>query len=109
MARLTGRRVQPPVSRPWQNYQEMLVDRALMAAISDPETIREIRPAHPQILFPETRGMVKQSMDLETVMNLDRYMATNRSWVSGMPVMRTKFTDDTYMGSGRYSMGALWS
>jgi hypothetical protein len=95
--------------RPWQSRQEFLVDEALTAAVSDPETIRSIRPVHPRVLFPETRGFLKQSLDLETVMSLDRYMATNRSWLSGMPVMRSSLTEDVQNGSSRYSMGSMWS
>lgn len=97
------------MARPWQSFQEMQIDRALTAAISDPETIRSIRPMHPQDPFPERRGFQKQSMNIETVMNIDRYVATNRSWLSGMPVMRSMLNDDAYMGSSRYSMNALWS
>ena len=97
------------MSRPWQSFQEMQIDRALTSAISDPETIRSIRPMHPQNPMPERRGFQKQALDLETVMNIDRYVATNRSWLSGMPVMKSMLSDDSYMGSSRYSMGALWS
>jgi hypothetical protein len=95
--------------KPWQSFQEFQVDRALEAATSDPETIRQLRPMHPQDPFPPRMGFSKQVLDINTVMNIDRYVATNRSWLSGMPVMESSFTDDEYMGSGRYSMGALWS
>lgn len=97
------------MAKPWQSFQEFQIDRALEAAISDPETIRQIRPAQPLDPFPERFGFGKQVFDINTVMNIDRYVATNRSWVSGMPVMASRLTDDGYMGSGRYSMGALWT
>ncbi len=110
MARTSGRVYDNLKSqRPWQSYQEFLVDQALTSAVSDPETIRQIRPRHPQQLMPERRGFVKQSLDLNTVLNINRYVATNRSWLSGMPVMKSAMSEDAYMGSQRYSMGALWS
>ncbi len=97
------------MAKPWQSFQEFQIDRALEAAISDPETIRQLRPMHPIDPFPERLGFGKQVMDINTVMNIDRYVATNRSWISGMPVMQTSFEDNDYMGSSRYSMSALWS
>lgn len=97
-------------SRPWQNRQEMLVDIALQSAISDPETIRKIRPVVPQELMPESRGMIKQEMSIMDVLTLDRQMPTYRSWLSGAPVMfRDGFMDDNFSGSSRYSMQGMWS
>jgi hypothetical protein len=96
--------------RPWQSREEMLVDIALDSAISDPETIRQIRPVVPQQVMPQTRGFIKQELGVEDILSVDRYAPTYRSWVSGAPVMlqRSQLTDDTYSGSGRYSMQSLW-
>ena len=97
-------------SRPWQSRQEMLTDIALQNAISDPQTIREIRPVVPQELFPESRGMLKQEMTVADVLTIDRYLPTYRSWVSGAPVMfRNGFMEDNFSGSSRYSMQGLWT
>lgn len=94
------------MARPWQSRQEFLVDQALQAAISDPETIRAIRPTVPQQLFPQTRGFMKQSPNLMTVFSMSRYGVQNRSWVSGMPVMPEMNTGE-FEGTGRYSMNSL--
>jgi hypothetical protein len=82
---------------------------ALQTAISDPDTIRQIRPVHPQQLFTVREGYAKQTMSIMDVLNIDRYTASNRSWVSGAPVM---FRDGTFMeenfsSSSRYSMQSL--
>lgn len=96
--------------KPWTTRQEMLTDLALESAISDPETIRQTRPVVPQVLFPERLGFAKQEHNLFSVLNTSRYGAPSyRSWVSGMPVMRTSFEDDSFSGSSRYSMSSLWS
>lgn len=96
--------------RPWQSREEMLVDIALESAISDPETIRQTRPVVPQQLMPQTRGFLKQELGVQDILSVDRYAPTYRSWISGAPVMlqRSQLTDDTYGGSGRYSMQSLW-
>lgn len=97
-------------SRPWQSRQEMLTDIALQSAISDPDTIRKIRPVVPQQLFPETRGLMKRESGIMDVLSTDRFAPTYRSWVSGAPVMfRNGLVDDSFEGSGRYSMQSLWS
>lgn len=95
------------MGKPWQSHEEFLVDQALEAAISDPETIRSIRPAHPQILFPETRGMTKMVAGINDILSIDRYAASNRSWLSGMPVRRTELASGEWTGTGRYSMESL--
>ena len=83
---------------------------ALQSAISDPDTIRAIRPVVPQQLFPESRGMVKQEMGVADALTIDRNFPTYRSWVSGAPVMfRNGFIADDFSGSDRYSMQGLWS
>jgi hypothetical protein len=97
------------MAKPWQTRQEMLVDQALEAAISDPETIRSIRPVVPQVLFPDTRGITKQEPTVFDALNLSRQGPTYRSWISGIHVMRTSNTDTSFTGSGRYSMDAMWS
>jgi len=95
-------------AKPWQSRQEMLVDIALQSAISDPDTIRKIRPVVPQQLFPETRGMVKQVAGIMDVLSTDRFVPTYRSWISGAPVMfRNGFMEDNFSGSSRYSMQSL--
>lgn len=96
------------MAKPWQSFQEMQIDRALEAAISDPETIRSIRPLHPMELFPERFGYSRQAADINTVLNTNRYIATNRSWLSGMPVMRSELYGDEYSGSGRNTMEPVW-
>ena len=95
------------MARPWQSRQEYLVDQALEAAISDPETIRQIRPTVPQQLMPETRGFIKREATLEDIFRMSRYGVSNRSWVSGMPVMKDYFNSGEFSGSGRYSMNSL--
>jgi len=94
--------------KPNQSRSETLVDQALQSAISDPDTIRKIRPAVPQQLFTNSRGMVKQSLGIMDVLNIDRNFPTNRSWLSGAPVMfRNGFVDPSFSGSSRYSMQSL--
>lgn len=82
---------------------------ALQTAISDPETIRQIRPVHPQQLFTVREGYAKQTMGIMDVLNIDRYVASNRSWVSGAPVMFRDgtFMEDNFSSSSRYSMQSL--
>ena len=94
------------MARPWQSRQEFLVDQALQAAISDPDTIRAIRPTVPQQLFPQTRGFIKQSPTLMDIFGMSRYGVQNRSWISGMPVMPEMNTGE-FEGTGRYSMNSL--
>jgi hypothetical protein len=95
------------MAKPWQSRQEFLVDQALQAAISDPDTIRETRPVVPQQLFPERFGFARQEHNLMSVMNVDRYIPTYRSWMSGMPVMESSFQDGGFDGTGRYSMSSI--
>jgi len=97
--------------RPWQTRQEFLVDQALEAAISDPETIRATRPVVPMELMPDYRGYVKHEHNIMSVLNTSRAVPSYRSWVSGAPVMlhNGSLVDDTFSGSGRYSMSPLWA
>ena len=100
---------EPLRSKPWQSRQEMLVDLALESAISDPDTIRAIRPVVPQQLFSQRTGFAKNEVGVMDVLQLSRQAPTYRSWVSGAPVMfRNGFIDDSFSGSGRYSMQSLW-
>lgn len=100
---------QMPTERPWQSRSEMLVDMALQSAVSDPDTIRQIRPSHPMELMPRRDGFAKQTMTIYDVLNVDRYAPSNRSWVSGAPIaFRDGFMDDNFSSSGRYSMQSLW-
>jgi hypothetical protein len=95
--------------KPWQSMSEALVDQALQSAISDPETIRSIRPTTAPYLFPETRGMGKSSPTIYDILNIDRVVPTRRSWISGAPVMfRNGFMEDNFSGTSRYSMQGLW-
>jgi len=96
------------VARPWQTRQEMLTDQALASAISDPETIRAIRPTVPQVLFPETRGITKQEPTVFDALDISRYTPNYRSWISGISVMRTSNEDTDFTGSSRYSMDSMW-
>jgi hypothetical protein len=100
---------QLPNARPWQSHSEMLVDMALQTAVSDPESIRQIRPVHPQQLFTPREGYAKQTMGIMDVLNIDRYVVSNRSWVSGAPVMFRDgtFMEDNFSSSSRYSMQSL--
>lgn len=85
------------------------MDLALESAISDPDTIRQIRPVVPQQLMPERNGFAKRESGIMDVLSLQRYTPTYRSWVSGAPVMfRNGLVDDTFQGSSRYSMQSLW-
>ena len=97
-------------TRPWQSREENLTDLALQNAISDPETIRAIRPVVPQQLMPERRGFLKQELGVMDILSIDRSAPSYRSWVSGAPVMfqRAQLNDDKFSGSGRYSMQSLW-
>ena len=81
-----------------------------MSAISDPKTIRETRPAVPQQLFPETRGIAKREMSVMDVLTIDRQFPTYRSWISGAPEMfKNGFMEDNFSGTSRYSMQGLWT
>lgn len=92
---------------PWQSRQEFLTDQALQAAISDPDTIRQIRPVVPQQLFPPRDGFGKQALTIMSVLNMNRYTPSYRSWLSGMPVMKNDFEEGNFSGSSRYSMNSL--
>lgn len=94
---------------PWQTRQENLVDQALASAISDPETIRAIRPTVPQVLLPNTRGITKREPTIYDALGLRRSLPTARSWISGISVMRTSNEDTDFTGSSRYSMDSMWS
>jgi hypothetical protein len=96
------------MAKPWATRQEMLVDLALESAISDPETIRQTRPVVPQVLFPEREGFGRQEHTIMSVMNIDRYMPTYRSWISGYPVMHEALEESNTQSSSRYAMNSLW-
>ena len=96
--------------RPWTTRQEALVDMALMTAISDPETIRSIRPVVPMEIMPEYRGFAKSEHGIMSILNTSREVPSYRSWVSGAPVMlhNGSLVDDTFTGSDRYTMQPMW-
>jgi hypothetical protein len=95
------------MAKPWGSRQEMLVDQALQSALADPNAVRSIRPPYPIALRPETRGFARHEATVMDILNIDRYAATNRSWVSGMPVMNKELMGGEINGSGQYSMAAL--
>lgn len=97
------------MSKPWATRQEMLTDMALESAISDPETIRQTRPVVPMALFTDTRGIARQEPDIFDVLGTSRRTMSNRSWISGISVMRTSNEDTAFTGSSRYSMDSMWS
>jgi hypothetical protein len=92
--------------RPWQTRSEYLVDLALESALAaSPEELRVMRPvAAPQNPFPERRGFAKSEWNINEVMNIDRYNPTYRSWMSGMPVMPSVMSDQSWSGTARNSM-----
>jgi hypothetical protein len=92
--------------RPWQTRSEYLVDLALESALAaSPEELRVMRPvAAPQNPFPERRGFAKSEWNINEVMNIDRYNPTYRSWMSGMPVMPSGMSDQSWSGTARNSM-----
>lgn len=99
------------MARPWQTRSEYLVDVALENALaSSPEELRKMRPiAMPLNLFPERRGFVKNVWDVQSVLNIDRYNPTRRSWMSGMPVMPSVMSDQSWSGAARNSMSeGMW-
>ena len=94
------------MARPWQSRSEYLVDAALESALAaTPEELREMRPvASVQNAFPERRGFAKSEWDIYEVMNIDRYTPSYRSWVSGMPVMPSVMSDQSWSGTARNAM-----
>jgi hypothetical protein len=101
-------------SRPWQSRAEYLVDDALMRArAGTDDEIRNMRPlAAPQELFPARTGFMKNDWTVTEVMNIDRQTPSYRSWISGMPSMKSSLADPNIVpgaeGSTRNSMGAMW-
>lgn len=99
------------MGKPWQTRSEFLVDAALEAALAaSPEELRTMRPvASPQNPFPERRGFSKNEWNIMEVMNIDRYNPTYRSWMSGMPVMPSVMSDQSWSGSARNAMSeGMW-
>jgi len=94
------------MSKPWQSRSEYLVDLALESALAaTPEELREMRPvAAPQNPFPERRGYAKSEWNINEVMNIDRYNPTYRTWMSGMPVMPSVMSDQSWSGTARNAM-----
>lgn len=110
-SRAIARTVHVTVARPWQTRSEYLVDLALESALSaTPEELREMRPvAAPIALFPERRGFAKNVWNIMEVMNIDRYNPTRRSWMSGMPVMPSVMSDQSWSGTARNAMSeGMW-
>lgn len=69
-----------------------------------------MRPvAAPIALFPERRGFAKNVWNIMEVMNIDRYNPTRRSWMSGMPVMPSVMSDQSWSGTARNAMSeGMW-
>lgn len=91
------------MARPWQTHEEHLTDMAIQSATVAPD---QIRAWEPRELFPETRGVMKQEATVMDILYFNRYAASNNALISGFPV-RSSFVDDSWSGSGRYSMEAL--
>lgn len=91
------------MSGPWQSRAEFLVDQALESALSysDNELRNMHSPSVPVNLFPPRQGFQSQPWDLYGVLNIDRMVPTKRSWMSGMPVMRSTMSDQSFSGSAR--------
>lgn len=90
--------------RPWQSREEFLVDVALEAARSDEESIRGVRPPVNAPLFPERRGFQQEQPTINGVLNMDRYVPTHRSWMSGIVVRPSIISDHSWSGTARNSM-----
>lgn len=93
--------------KPWQSRQEMLVDLALESALQPVEKIKMIRPPFPVALFPQTRGEMHMVPGINDVLNIDRSVQTNRSWLSGLPVMQQQFSEGEFSAGGRYAMNSI--
>jgi hypothetical protein len=96
-------------SRPWQTRTEYLVDLALQSRFIPYEEMKTMRPAAaPQDPFPERTGFYQRAWDINSVLNIDRYTPTYRTWISGMPAMRSYLSEKGSSASTRNSMGAMW-
>jgi hypothetical protein len=51
--------------------------------------------------------MIKMVAGINDILAINRYAASNRSWLSGMPVRRTELASGEWTGTGRYSMESL--
>ena len=91
------------MSGPWQSRAEFLVDQALESALAaTDDELRMMRsPSVPQELFPPRVGYQSQPWTVYSVLNIDRIVPTHRSWMSGMPVMRSTMSDQSWGGSAR--------
>ena len=75
-------------NRPWQSRTEFLVDQALANNFAADDALRSMAPpGHGRGgLFPPRTGFRRTEATIQDVLNIDRYVPTNRSWVSGFPV-----------------------
>jgi len=104
-------------NRPWQSRTEFLVDQALQTNFAADDALRAMAsPGHGRgDLFPARTGFRRTEATIGDVLNIDRYVATNRSWVSGFPIEyqgghRVYNNGDDQQNSGStYSQGALWT
>lgn len=102
---------------PWQSRTEYLVDQALQSWDTSDEALRYQRPqgVPDRPLFPARTGMRRSEATIRDVLNIDRYMATNRSWVSGFPIeyrngerVYTAGEPGSDQATSRNSQGSLW-
>lgn len=95
-----------PTAGPWPTRSEYLIDEALNDALeATPDELRKMRPiASPQQLFPKRTGFQQNQWTIEEVLNIDRLTPTYRSWVSGMPVMPSVMSDQSWSGTARNAL-----
>lgn len=106
---------QQGVNRPWQSRTEFLVDQALATNFAADDALRAMAsPGHGRGgLFPARTGFRRTEATIQDVLNIDRYVPTNRSWISGFPIeyqdgarVYNKGEDQQNSGS-TMSMGSL--
>jgi hypothetical protein len=100
------------VNKPWQSRTEYLVDQALDTWFAEDDALRNmVSPAvtWQHLPNPDRTGFRKREATIEDVLNIDRYMPTNHSWVSGFPMQKTFVEDQSQSAGSRYSMGSLWT
>jgi hypothetical protein len=97
-------------NKPNQLRQEYLTTQALRIATIPRDEIRDFtRPVVPQNFLPPKFGYDQEPLTIGEVLRTDRWQPTFRSWVSGAPVMLTRYqlTDDSFTGTSRNSMRSM--
>lgn len=99
----------PAYNKPGQLRQEYLVSQALEVASIPADEIRKLRPQVPQQLMPPRYGYDQTPLTIEDVLNTNRWQPTRRSWVSGAPVMLTRYqlVADDWVGTSRNDMRGM--